>query len=54
VTILRERVLASEPASLRTLATRVSLSTERVRQIEVTLRTAIRTALDADCMDVAA
>jgi RNA polymerase sigma-32 factor len=54
ITILRERVLASEPASLRTLATRVSLSTERVRQIEVTLRTAIRTALDADCMDVAA
>ena len=54
VTILRERVLASEPASLRRVATRVSLSTERVRQIEGTLRTAIRKALDADCMGVAA
>ena len=44
--ILKERLLAEEPTPLRALAKRVSLSGERVRQIEGELRTAIRDDLE--------
>jgi len=54
VTILRERVLAPEPAPLQTIATRVSLSSERVRQIEGALKLAIRASLDAAPLGMAA
>jgi RNA polymerase sigma-32 factor len=54
LTILRERVMAPEPAPRRVVATRVSLSTERVRQIEGALKTAIRTELGAEHLGVAA
>lgn len=53
-TILRERVLAPEPAPRRVVATRVSLSTERVRQIEGALKTAIRTEISAAHLGIAA
>ena len=46
LTILKERLLAEEPTPLRALAKRVSLSGERVRQIEGELRTAIRDDLE--------
>jgi len=47
LTILRERVLADEPAPLRAVAKRVSLSRERIRQIEGGLLTAIRDELES-------
>ena len=46
LTILKERLLAEEPTPARALAKRVSLSGERVRQIEGELRTAIRDDLE--------
>jgi len=45
-TILRERLLAAEPAPRAKVGRRVSLSGERVRQIEAELQAAIRTGLD--------
>jgi RNA polymerase sigma-32 factor len=54
LTILKERVMAPEPAPLRVIATRVSLSGERVRQIEGALRTQIRNAVDASHLEIAA
>ena len=53
-TILKERLLAAEPATLQTVATRVCLSAERVRQIEQGLKTAIRAALEPDRLERAA
>lgn len=46
LTILRERVLADEPTSLRAVAKRMALSSERIRQIEGGLMTAIRNELE--------
>lgn len=40
-TVLRERLLSETPTPLRALGRRVSLSSERVRQVEGTLRMAI-------------
>jgi RNA polymerase sigma-32 factor len=54
LTILKERVLAPEPAPLRIIATRVSLSAERVRQIERALRNQIRSAVDGGQLEIAA
>lgn len=54
LTILRERVLAPEPAPRKVVARRFSLSTERVRQIDGALRTAIRTELGAAHVEIAA
>jgi RNA polymerase sigma-32 factor len=53
-TILRERLLTDEPRSLGDLGRRVSLSGERVRQIEGRLRAEIRTSLGFDHVAVAA
>ncbi len=47
LTILRERVLTDEPTPRPVIAKRVSLSGERVRQIEGGLRMAIRDRLEA-------
>ncbi len=54
VTILRERLLTDEPKSLGHLGRLVSLSGERVRQIEGRLRAEIRTSLGFDHVAVAA
>ena len=45
-TILRERLLAEEPKPRREVGKRLSLSGERVRQIETTLRAAIQKSLN--------
>lgn len=45
-TILRERLLTPEPKPLRDIARRLSLSGERIRQIEGTLVAAIRAEID--------
>jgi DNA-directed RNA polymerase sigma subunit (sigma70/sigma32) len=45
VTILRERLLAIEPTPRQVVAKKVSLTGERVRQIEGTLQAAIRTGI---------
>ncbi len=54
VAILRERVLSTDPTPLRALAKRVALSAERVRQVEVTLRAAIRDDLESPALAAAA
>jgi RNA polymerase sigma-32 factor len=54
LTILRERVLAPDPPALPLIAKRVSLSSERVRQIEGRLKTALRSSMDAGSFDIAA
>ncbi|HVV48226.1 MAG TPA: sigma-70 family RNA polymerase sigma factor [Polyangia bacterium] len=46
LTILRQRVLADEPIPLRAVARRVAVSGERIRQIELNLKAAIRDALE--------
>jgi RNA polymerase sigma-32 factor len=47
VTVLEERLLSEDPTPLRTLARRVSLSRERVRQVEGALRMAIQKQIEA-------
>jgi DNA-directed RNA polymerase sigma subunit (sigma70/sigma32) len=54
VTILRERLLATEPTPRQVVAKKVSLTGERVRQIEGTLQAAIRTGLGDDRFAAAA
>ena len=44
--ILRQRLLADEPGTQRQVGRRLSLSGERVRQIEGTLRAALQSSLD--------
>ena len=53
-TIMRKRMLAPEPASLKTVARRVSLSAERVTQIEGAIHKAIRAEMAPDCLQAAA
>jgi RNA polymerase sigma-32 factor len=54
VTILRERLLAAEPTPRQIVARRVSLSDERVRQIEGTLAATIRMGLGSAGLAAAA
>jgi RNA polymerase sigma-32 factor len=54
VTILRERLLATEPTPRQVVAKKVSLTGERVRQIEGTLQAAIRTGIGDDQLAAAA
>jgi RNA polymerase sigma-32 factor len=52
--VLEERFLASEPKTLRAVGRQLSLSGERVRQIEGTLLAAIQAGLGVDTEQVAA
>jgi RNA polymerase sigma-32 factor len=53
-TILRERLLAAEPRPLREVGRKLSISGERVRQIEVTLVAALQVGFDVGPAFIAA
>ncbi len=54
VTVLDERLLAEEPKSFRVIGQRLSLSGERVRQIEAKLLATIGNRIDVGGLDAAA